>query len=697
MYPRLRLEILNPTPIDVSDYLLSHSLDRGDVSQVGASGVDGIVSFLSFALGNSGQYQCQWDSEAVVDSEAVLDSEKTFDSEDDVCLLLAYLFQAEPTLARDSFSPRDSGSKFNNPTPLLYPNREVVFYVDGVERWRGYIREIKPGRSKVDVVAYDPAKLLQDAYIYTSKEYGSEAGVPAETVIQQIIDDSFPTLSASDTIIAEAYTDYSLSHRWLTTYTVKRPTESSAMTDIANIDLGAGIISFHNSGTYIVEYTYRDAFYALHTPVSPSFLVTPYKVEYESVWDAIQKVASMIGWYLGYRYIDGQFRLTFLEPPRLKNTPDFTLDADKEIYTQDLAISDVDVRNFVKVTYRDKVSKTRKFVTVQDNDSIAQFGKRSMEIEEADTSLIDTEEEALRLANAVLHDLSSLPATTRVNLPYMPQIDTFSTVAIRNPLISSTIDFYAVESVRHYGEPTRLRTEIVCSGKVIGGRSVWLQKETRKGRPAEPIRGGEIVPGAVDKDRLRDGVVDNSKLSDGSVDANKIVDGAINTDKIGDNAINSGKISDGAIDTNKLSDGATTTAKIAKGAVGASEIYLLNDTAGSSTTSKEWVDIPGFELNFTLADEATVLILCRISAYLNAMGGLSCKGFYRLLVDGEPRRTQAIQDTNTGTFWVPVILTDLLILSAGQHTIKGQMRCDTEFSNTVYAYFREILSLIIKR
>lgn len=500
MYPRLRLEILNPTPIDVSDYLLSHSLDRGDVSQVGASGVDGIVSSLSFALGNSGQYQCQWDSEAVVDSETVLDGEKTFDSEDDVCLLLAYLFQTEPTLARDSFSPRDGGSRFNNPTPLLYPNREVVFYVDDVERWRGYIREIKPGRSKVDVVAYDPAKMLQDAYIYTSKEYGSEVGVPAEDVIQQIIDD--------------------------------------------------------NIGIYPE--------YSLYTPISPSFLVTPYKVEYESVWDAIQKVASMIGWYLGYRYIDGQFRLTFLEPPRLKDTPDFELDADREIYTQDLAISDIDVRNFVKVTYRDKASKTRKFVTVQDNDSIAQFGKRSMEVEEADTSLIDTEAEALRLANAVLHDLSSLPATTNLRLPYTPELDTFSTVAVRNPLISSTVDFYAVESVRHYGTPDRLRTEAICSGKVIGGRSVWLQKETRKGRPAEPIRGTEIAVGEIDTDRIN--------------------------------------------------DGATTTEKIAQRAVTVGDSFVFETDSVDSTTSLTPVPAPNYNLSFEIDEESLVLISC--SAHL---------------------------------------------------------------------------------
>src|SRR5690606_30844247 len=68
----------------------------------------------------------------------------------------------------------------------------------------------------------------------------------------------------------------------------------------------------------------------LYCPVSPGFMITPYQLEYKTVWDAIQEIAAQIGWYLGYRrdQATDQFKLTFMEPPRSKgiDTADFVLD-----------------------------------------------------------------------------------------------------------------------------------------------------------------------------------------------------------------------------------------------------------------------------------------------------------------------------------------------------------------------------------
>src|SRR5690606_16610 len=303
----------------------------------------------------------------------------------------------------------------------------------------------------VECDARDLAKRLQDTYILTPREYGSEAGTPAEDVIQQIIDDN----------------------------------------------LGPGEVTL-----YFPSGTASDP-----RPIaeSPGFMVTPYVVEYMSVWDAIQQVAAQFGWFLGYRWHPntGAMQLILMEPPRNKDasTADFHFSWEDAIYTQDLAITDRDIRNIVTVTFRNSATGERESVTVQDDASIATYGPRAMQIEEGDASLIDTPEEAQRLANAALADLKDMTATTQIQMPLLPTLDVFSGIVVTDPRLSSTDDFYGVESVRHTldFEARQFRTEAVAAGRVIGGRHRWLQKQTRPGQAAPPspelvVGGGRVLP-----------------------------------------------------------------------------------------------------------------------------------------------------------------------------------------------------------
>jgi len=310
---------------------------------------------------------------------------------------------------------------------------------------------IRTSGPTVECDARDLAKRLQDTYILTPREYGSEAGTPAEDVIQQIIDDN----------------------------------------------LGAGEVTL-----YFPSGTASDP-----RPVSesPGFMVTPYVVEYMSVWDAIQQVAAQFGWFLGYRWHPntGRMQLILMEPPRNKDasTADFHFSWEDDIYTQDLEITDRDIRNIVTVTFRNSATGERESVTVQDDTSIAAYGPRAMQIEEGDASLIDTPEEAQRLANAALADLKDMTATTQLNLPLLPVLDVFSGIVVTDPRLSSTDDFYGVESVRHVldFEARQFRTEAVAAGRVIGGHHRWLQKQTRPGQAAPPspelvVGGGRVLP-----------------------------------------------------------------------------------------------------------------------------------------------------------------------------------------------------------
>src|SRR5690606_21324517 len=141
-----------------------------------------------------------------------------------------------------------------------------------------------------------------DTYILTPREYGSEAGTPAETVIQQIIDDN----------------------------------------------LGPGEVTL-----YFPSGTASDP-----RPIaeSPGFMVTPYVAEYMSVWDASEQAAAQGGRFLGYRWHPGtgRMQLALREPPRNEgaSTADSHFSWVDDIYTQDLEITHRDIRNIVTVTFR---------------------------------------------------------------------------------------------------------------------------------------------------------------------------------------------------------------------------------------------------------------------------------------------------------------------------------------------------------
>lgn len=334
-------------------------------------------------------------------------------------------------------------------SPLLWPMREVALDVmlvapgttptqdDQVRLFWGYLGDaVRVDGDTVVCECRDLAKRLQNTYIETVRTYGSTSGTSAEAVIQQILDDN----------------------------------------------LGSGAET-------------------LYTPTSPGFLLHPYRVEYQSVWDAIQQIASQIGWWLGYRYmpqLGHQYALTLMAPPRSKNasTADWTLTAADDIYAQPLDISDADVRNVVAVTYKDRVLGKRRTVTASDAVSILEYGRRAMGIEEQDTSLIDTETEALALAQAAIDDLRDMTGTTRIVMPLMPHIELFDGIVVENPLVSDQDDFYGVDSVLHDldFEGNRFRTEVIASRRVVGARTRWLRMQTRPGGTV-PITGGDVIGG----------------------------------------------------------------------------------------------------------------------------------------------------------------------------------------------------------
>src|SRR5690606_30648456 len=209
--------------------------------------------------------------------------------------------------------------------------------------------------------------------------------------------------------------------------------------------------------------------------------------EFKSLWDALQTVVAQFGWFLGYRWHENTRHMQFIlmEPPREKDaaTADFYLSWDDDIYTQDLEITDRDVRNVIVGTFYNRETQKRETIVVRDEDSATEFGPRVAQFDEGDTSLIDTPEEMQALLEAALHDLKDLSGTTQIEMPLLPGMDVFAGIVVTDPRVASGDEFYGVESVRHAldFEAGQFRTEVIAAGRVVGSKVRWLQMQTRPG------------------------------------------------------------------------------------------------------------------------------------------------------------------------------------------------------------------------
>lgn len=210
----------------------------------------------------------------------------------------------------------------------------------------------------------------------------------------------------------------------------------------------------------------------------------PYRPQNLSLWDAMQQLVLQGGLYLG---VVGE-ELVLLDPPRDKVTPDVTLDTD-DAFTDDLGISDTDVRNAVRVVYTDAETLERRTVEARDEWSIENItgGIEKLSVLELDsTSQIDTEEEAEALASRFIADMAREFASTQLNLPFLPSLWLFSVIEMTHEKFTALPRVFAVHSIQHTFDQTRRRTVVAGVGQVVGKRRAWLHLEPRPGSPNDP-------------------------------------------------------------------------------------------------------------------------------------------------------------------------------------------------------------------
>lgn len=524
------------TWVDVSDYLKSVTVECGSIEDLGTgTGTDIGVRTLDFTLQNDGQNTQVWYSDDVLGDSADLWGDTTDiigDTKDDLLPFLISILGA-PDWLRESFAPKDKNSDWNNFdgkwNPLLWPYRGVALRVaitppgdtpkdtDWIILFEGYMGDsIKTDHHSVSVMCRDKSKRLSDCHIDVAKTY--KGPIAAEDLAQAIIND-FCRMEITKTFEVNLYGGSTktlvFDHSVINDFTGRLITPFNDLRDLTpgeiSVDGNTATITINPMDiNHYTELTvsYTTPYATIKCPVPSGITFDEYTVEYISVWNAIQNIATQMGWFLGYRWDGEEYALMFFEPPREKTTADFLLDWEDSIYKEGLTISDADIRNAVTITYRDKQKGKRATLRYTDHPELRNDASKDeyggqykvMQIEEKDTSLIDTEAEALAFGAKCLWDLSELSATDKLEIPLLPELDLFSTLEVYNPLISSTPDFYAVQSLRHSLDFAggSFRTEIVAAGRVVGARTKWLNMETRPGKYV-PVQGGDIInPGITE-------------------------------------------------------------------------------------------------------------------------------------------------------------------------------------------------------
>lgn len=320
---------------------------------------------------------------------------------------------------------------------------------DWKEVFLGSITDIDFGGDPITLTISDLGQHLIDTVIEVDGTvYGDVAGAAIESVMQQILDDN----------------------------------------------LGAGIVT-------------------LFVPVSPGWYVTPYPQSRTNVMDALSQLALQFGWNLRYKYDSSDvYRLTLYDPNRAKTTADATIGPDEYLNVSRLALSNANVRNVVKINYQDSITGIVGSQTASDSGSIAEFGRRYMEIGEGSSSNIDTATEALAMATAAVSDLADPQADQQIDQFYFWQVEVGDLLTYQaNGVHYDADQKWAVQSYTHSFSASQHSTSIAVRGQVAGSYKQWLL--TRNGAFTGTISTGpapDIFPllgeVAAYNDTTRDGM-----------------------------------------------------------------------------------------------------------------------------------------------------------------------------------------------
>ncbi len=338
-----------------------------------------------------------------------------------------------------NLSPLVTGSKLNDPNIVLGLGNTLRIYTaimpmgifpssgDWILCFRGAIDDVSITSDKITVRCRDEGGDLADAYIEDERFYGTSGGQNIETVMQNILND------------------------W-----------------------GGSVTLFSVNGTAGTPFNAGD---------SPGWAVKKYLQRREPVLSALKTLADMIGYELRYRWQTNtsDFELIFYDPYNAAPSIDYTFAADHYFNIATVNISRKQVRNVIRVNYRNSATAgTWETYEVSNAASIAKYGRLFMAIEESSSSQVDTNTEAALMANAILNAFNE---TTQigVQVPYFPfaQIGDYYSIPSNNHHIDTAYSL-AVHTIEHQLERKNATSKFTLRGLPSLGLRKWLINQEKQ-------------------------------------------------------------------------------------------------------------------------------------------------------------------------------------------------------------------------
>lgn len=270
------------------------------------------------------------------------------------------------------------------------------------EVFLGRVDSVRVAGQTIELVARDQAGVLQDRFLKTEVDYGSDTPSTAtanelQEIIQNILDDHYNTAS-----------DIS------GTASAPRANKLSARTTD-----GAPFQLYSANGTAATPWNASD---------DTGWSLRRFIATKATVWQWIQRLSEMIGYRLRFRWHSGSgvdaFVLVLEEPDRSSPSTVLTIDPQAgQCAIQSVALDIQDVRNTWHVGYALNGGASAAVVAT-DATSITTNGERYAEAMEGSASQIDTATEAQAMADALLSDTKDPVATVQVTLPYLWYVET---------------------------------------------------------------------------------------------------------------------------------------------------------------------------------------------------------------------------------------------------------------------------------
>jgi hypothetical protein len=423
-----------------------------------------------------------------------------------------------------SLAPLMGASRLNNGGPLLRPGAEVRVETatlprgaasagDWQEVFRGLVDSVESAAEAVVLSCRDKiAASLQQQWVTGERLYSDATGILSETLLQAYLDDWYCGLPR------QASTAYLVGDRI-------RASPAGVFgyrcTVAGTTGSGSGPAFPTTPGAIVVDgtVTWRciGPTILLRTPSASSWAVRgPFKLDKQPLYEALKEITDQNGWALRILWhpASNACRLTYLEPHRTATVPAWTFGPDAYLDVTELDQDKVDVRNFVRVIFSDRLDldltghPKRKTVQVVNVGSAEAYQEGFLEISEDSTSQIDTATQALAFANAVLADLKEPKAALAIECPYAFHLELGDLIGFEpNSVHFDTAQTLAVVSLRHVLTRDRARTVVMCRGTPAAQYAVWLERAAAPGQAAPAPFEPPAAPVNVQIARVLGGVV----------------------------------------------------------------------------------------------------------------------------------------------------------------------------------------------